>query len=323
MHRKTPVLLTLIALVLAQNLRAQDPESPTEDLPQFPALVRKPSAKDLSTALDAVKANILPRIWDPKLAKDATARKQYLDKWQVVTSDHYAVFTNGPTASCKKYSVTLEDLYGVIKKDLPFEDVDHLLVAYIFADREDYYRFAERVTGYSTAMAKTTAGHAKAAYYATYYSAPRDAVVFHEAAHQIVAACLKVPGVGSWFQEGIAVYFENKMVNVKPDADAKSEIRRGEWYPLDQFFAIQSLLGDPAGHGTRNYDHAGSLVNFMINTKLPPVAGKFEAFLAEARKGYGFARGKEVSERLIKATYGLTVSEFESLWLEHLKVGKP
>lgn len=41
-------------------------------------------------------------------------------------------------------------------------------------------------------------------FYATYYSSPRDEVVFHEASHEIVGACLKVGGVGSWFQEGMA-----------------------------------------------------------------------------------------------------------------------
>lgn len=160
-------------------------------------------------------------------------------------------------------------------------------------------------------------------FYATYYSSPRDEVVFHEASHEIVGACLKVGGVGSWFQEGMAVYFENKMTNGTVEGDIKSDIKRGNWYPLDEFFAITSLLGDPKGNGHRNYEHAGALLDFMINTKLPPVAGKFGDFLSAARKGYGYERGAGISARLIKTAYGLSVEEFEAVWLRHLKLKQP
>ena len=284
-----------------------------------------PTGKVLTPAqvaqrLADVKSNLLPRVWAAKCDEDEAYRRKYLDKWQAVTSEHYLVFTNGPTATCRKYAITLEELFVVIKKELPFEDPDHPLIAYIFADREDYYRYAVRITGFSEATARGTAGHANSQFYATYYAFPRDPVVFHEATHEIVGACLKVSGVGSWFQEGIAVYFEKKMVNEKIDVDARNDVKHGDWYPLAEFFAIESLLSDPKGHGRRNYMHAGALLNFMINTKLEPVAGKFPEFLAAARKGRGFARGKAPSELLIKTVYGLTVEEFEALWLQHLKV---
>jgi hypothetical protein len=131
-------------------------------------------------------------------------------------------------------------------------------------------------------------------------------------------ACVKVSGVGSWFQEGIAVWFEKKLTNAKVQDDAKVDVKNGNCYPLGEFFAIPVLLSDPKGNGHRNYAHAGALLDFMMTTKLAPVAGRFPDFLAAARKGHGFGRGAQVSEELIKVTYGLTVPEFEALWHKHL-----
>ncbi len=303
------LLVTLSGLhAQAATTQAREPE------PAGRALTKAQVAE----RLEKCKGSLLPQVWPAKCDKDAEYRRQYLSKWQAVTSDHYLVFTDGPTASCRKYAVTLEELYRTIQQQIPFADLDHPLVAYIFADREDYYRFAEKITGYSAAGARATAGHATSLYYATYYTSPRSAVVYHEAAHQIVGACLRVPGVGSWFQEGIAVYFEKKMTNERPQGNAKNDIRHGDWYPLAEFFAIPVLLSDPAGHGRRNYDHAGALLEFMIDTKLAPVAGRFEEFLAAAREGRGFGRGKDTSIELIRKAYGLELAEFETLWLEHL-----
>ena len=56
----------------------------------------------------------------------------------------------------------------------------------------------------------------------------------------------------------------------------------------------------------------------MINTKLPPVAGRFGEFLAAARQGRGFGRGAEVSAKLVQEVYGLSVPEFEASWRKHL-----
>jgi hypothetical protein len=305
-----------LAVLFTGLAMAQDDDAGSKVL----VVGKKPDAATQAQKLDHVKLHLLPRVWPAKCTTDEQFRRKYVEKWQLVVSEHYAVFTNGPKQTCQKYAVTLEELYDAIQKELPFKDPDHLLVAYIFADKEDYYRYCENITGYSKEAARNTAGHATSDFYATYYSSPRDEVVFHEAAHEIVGACLKVPGVGSWFQEGLAVYFENKMTNGALDASARAQIKTGAYYPLEQFFAIDSLLGDPAGHGFRNYEHAGALMNFLLNTKLAPVAGNFGKLLAEARKGRGFAYGPEASAKLVRAAYGLSVKELEQLWLQHLKV---
>jgi len=309
--------LTFIALALAPAIDAQ-----TKARPSSQAIVLKtsPSKAEVAAALEQVKTTVLPRCWSSKCDKKESQRKKYLKKWQAVVSDHYVVFTNGPTASCKKYGVTLETLYERMQKELPFDDPDNLLVAYIFKDKNDYYRFSTNLSGFSYKGARATAGHATSQFYATYYSSPRDKVVYHEAAHEIVGACLKVKGVGSWFQEGMAVYFEKKMTNGRLET-CRSEIKRGKYYSLEEMFALNSLLSDPKGNGRRSYNHAGALINFMMHTKEKPVAGKFEKFLQAARtQGHGYMRGAKISTRLIRDVYGLSLQEFEQLWLKHLGI---
>lgn len=281
-----------------------------------------PASRDLtpeqiSQHLEQFKKDILPKVLSPKDAEDPRRQKAYLATWQAITSEHYILFTNGPTTSCKKYAVTLEEQYARVKKELPFDDIDHLLVCYIFKTPEEYYRFTTFATGWTQEQAEVTAGHATSAYYACYYQSPRAATVFHEATHEIVGACLKAPGVGSWFQEGLAVYFEKKAVGEKPAGTVRSDLKTGSYYPLDEFFALESLLGDPKGNGHRNYAHAGALLDFLINTKLEPVAGKFGDLLAASRKGHGFARGGPASVKLIKDVYGLSPLELEELWKKH------
>ncbi|MFO1077130.1 MAG: DUF1570 domain-containing protein [Planctomycetota bacterium] len=302
---------------LAWTLLSLAPLAAQEEEPEDHSS-RDLTAEQVEQRLDQVKRDLLPKVWTEKEAKDPVRAKKYLATWHAVTSEHYILFTNGPTASCKKYAVTLEEQYERVKKELPFEDVDHLLVCYIFKMPEEYYRFCGVATGWSEEQARATAGHATSAYYACYYESPHSAVVFHEATHQIVGACLKVPGVGSWFQEGLAVYFEKKAVGEKPAGVVKSDIKSGNYYALRDFFAIDTLLSDPQGNGHRNYAHAGALLDFLINTDEKPVAGKFGDFLAAARRGRGFAYGGKASEKLIKEVYGLSADELEDVWKKHL-----
>src|SRR5262245_59824183 len=211
----------MVALLLAALLAAQD--EPEGDAP---GPGRQLTAAQIAEQLDRVKASVLPKVMGDKVAKDDELKKKWLAEWRAIPSPHYLVFSNGPV-TCKKYAETLERLYAYVKKELPFEDVDHLLTAFIFASKEEYYRFAVQITGYSEEGARATAGHANGAYYATYYESPTAPIVFHEATHQLVSACLKVPGVGSWFQEGVAVYFATKTSGEKPaGAEERREARR-------------------------------------------------------------------------------------------------
>ncbi len=216
--------------------------------------------------------------------------------------------------------MSLEKLYAFVKNEFPFEDIERKLDCYIFKDRREYYRFCVEISGWTLERAARTGGHANARYYATFYQSPTANVVMHEATHQIVGACLKVPGVGSWFQEGMAVYIEKKIGNTGPSQGMRNDLKRGQYHPLSEFVAIQSLLFAPGDLGRRNYRHAGALIDFMVNTKLEPVAGGFQEFLAATRRGRGFGRGKSFTEKLVLEVYGLSLDELEVLWRKHHKL---
>lgn len=278
---------------------------------------RELTREQLEQRLEEARKGVLSKMVPDRYADDPLKRKRWLADFQAIQSEHYLLFTNGPTNTVRKFAVTLEELYDHVKSEIPFEDIDRLLTCYIFKDNEEYFGFCVKVAGWPEANARGTAGHANASYYATYYQSPTAAVVFHEATHQIVGACIKVGGVGSWFQEGLAVYFEKKKTNEKPSAGMRAALKRGDYYPLEELFAMQSLLFDPKGNGLRSYAHAGALIDFMINTRLEPVAGRFQDFLAAARRGRGFGRGKKVSEDLVREVYGLSVQELEDLWKRH------
>jgi hypothetical protein len=302
-------LLALAGVCLSQTVAAPPPPSKAS---------RELTPAQLAQRLDQVKKEILPKTMTAKMAADPQKVKKYLSDWHTVTSDHYLLFTNGPEATCRKYATTLEKLYGFVKKELPFDDIDHLLTCYIFATREEYYAYSVQFAGWSEEEAKASAGHATSQYYATYYESPTAPVVFHEATHQVVGACIKVEGVGSWFQEGLAMYFEKKTSGEKPAGTIKTDIKNHDYYPLPEFFAIAELISDPKGHAHRNYDHSGALIDFLINTNVPPVAHKFGDLLKAARAVNDQHEGAKVSAKLIHDVYGLTVPELEEKWREHL-----
>ena len=280
---------------------------------------RKLSPDEVAQKLEKTKREVFEKMVSDRLEKKGKRRvKKWLDGFTTVQSEHYLVYTNGPKTTVKKFAKSLEKLYAFVKKEWPFEDVDHLLTAYIFNQAEEYYDFCEKIVGWSRRSAEATAGHANGSYYAAYYMSPKSDVVMHEATHQIVHACLGVYGVGSWFQEGMAVYIEEKIGNRKPSSAMRSAFRTGQFYRLRDFVQIPSLISNRNGNGSRNYEHAGALIDFLNNSKLPPVKGKFREFLAAAKKFQG--RSRRSSERLIKKVYGLSLDELEAVWMKHHRV---
>ena len=270
--------------------------------------------KQVKAKLEELRLGMLTKMMPERTAKKRKSRRDaWLKKFQAIQSDHYLVFTNGPRNTVKKFAESLEEIYEFVRAQFPFDDVDDLLTAYIFQTKDDYTDFCVNIAGYDRPRAERTAGHSTGRYYATYYQSPSADVVVHEATHQIVSRCLKIGGVGSWFQEGMAVYIEKiKNRRSKPSAGMKSALRQNDYYPLKEFFALSSLLGDPAGHGRRNYTHAGAMIDFMVNAKREPAKGKFDEFLAKARTAR--SRGTDISTKLVYDVYGVTLPDFEAAW---------
>lgn len=312
MHPILPALATVSALLLGPALEAQEKSKTSEA-----AHVRRElDKKELEARLDELRDGLLTKMMPANIAKKRkNEQKKWLRKFQVVQSEHYLVYTNAAANSVKKFAKSLEEMYEYIRERFPFEDKHEHLTAFIFRTKDDYTEFCVNISGMERSRAKKTAGHANGRYYATYYQSPTAATVVHESSHQVVYRGLGINGVGSWFQEGIAVYIEKQYTGEgKPSAGMKGALRSERYYPLEKFMALSSLLGDPEGNGHRNYDHSGALIDFMANTKLEPVAGKFSEFLLNAR---GVPRGLEPSRRLIKETYGLSLPELEGLWKQH------
>ncbi|MHC5062886.1 MAG: hypothetical protein ACYTG5_02795 [Planctomycetota bacterium] len=277
---------------------------------------RELDRKELEERLEEKRAGTFTKMMPANIVKKRKVeQKKWLKKFQVIQSDHYLVYTNAAANSVKKFAKSLEEMYEFIRERFPFKDEHDHLTAYIFRTKDDYTEFCVNITGYERSRAKKTAGHANSRYYATYYQSPTASTVVHESSHQVVYVGLGISGVGSWFQEGIAVYIEKLYTGEgKPSAGMKGALRSGRYYPLEKLFSLGSLLGDPEGNGRRSYDHSGALIDFMVNTKLAPLAGKFPEFLRNAR---GVRRGLEPSRKLIRETYGLSLDELELLWKKH------
>ncbi len=304
-------LAAMLVLALSRELPAQRKEGTTKAEQRKEQKGPKQLDKEhLALLLEDFKDEIADKVVSERIRKRGEKRvAKWMKGFNVIQSQHYFVYTNGPKTTVKRFSKSLEQLYGYVKKTWPFEDIDQHLTAYIFKMNTEYFDFCVNITGWPMATAKGTAGHASAKYYATYYQSPKSNVVMHEATHQIVIACMKIGGVGSWFQEGMAVYIEKKILGGKVSGSMRSDLRNGNFYSLRKFVGIQTLLADPAGHGSRNYAHAGALIEFMIETKDERMKGKFSDFLDAARKSRGY--GAKYSEGLFRKVYGMTLEEVQ------------
>ena len=318
------LLVALSAGVASAQRRTQKPESP-----------RALTEEQVEERLDDLKSGLLLEIMPETKKRGELQKRRWLAEFHVVQTDHYLMFTNTSRTMANKFSKGVEDVYEFVQKQFPFEDIDELLTCYVFNMAEEYYNFTVEKSGWSRQRAENTGGHAardretRKSYYATHYLSPTAALVTHEASHQIVMDCLRVSGLGSWFSEGMATYLEKMKANDKPSATMRSDLRNGDYHSLEDFFTMASMSrtpranatrnADPAAMVRRNYTHAGALIDFMVNTKLDPVAGRFPEFLEKARKR-DYARGGNATVNLVRAVYDMSPSELEELWKRHHRV---
>ena len=292
--------------------------------------------EQVAQRLQALKSGLLLQIMPEKKRGLQLQERRWLADFHAIQTEHYLLFTNSSRSMANKFSKGLEGIYDFVQKEFPFEDIDELLTCYIFNVAEEYYRFCEVKSGWSRAQAENSGGHAHwsprrdggyESYYATHYMSPTADVVTHEASHQIVSTCLGIPGVGSWFQEGVATYLEKKKANDKPSAAMRTDLRNGDYQPLEAFFSLSSLAGDPRAAATRNvdpallirrnYTHSGAFIDFLVNTKVKSVAGRFPEFLAAAKERSYYDIGGTLAVQMFRDVYDLSPSELEQLWKEH------
>jgi hypothetical protein len=253
--------------------------------------------------------------WSPQMLEDRLAR-QFSPEWgemEFLRSEHYIVFTN--SSAGKKYLETMEDIYERFSAIFPFEEAPdaRLMPVFLFRTRQQYIEFTANITGWSQAKAAQTGGHAWRDYYATYYDAPGASIHYHEGAHQLVHNRLDIPTGGSWFQEGMAVFFEGTVFSEEdPAKGIKSEIRSDRHTPLPELMALESLLMSSSSKqdpslGTRRYRQSGSLIKFLVEG---PHRERFGAILERVKNG-------EKWPDILRAECGVSVEELEEQWAEY------
>ncbi|MGC3971524.1 MAG: DUF1570 domain-containing protein [Pirellulales bacterium] len=166
--------------------------------------------------------------------------------FETLQTKHYLIFYNTSRAYAQWCGSLFERLYSGFgnywsNRDFTPTDPPGLLVAFIFADKTSYARYAQRDLGdavnsiigyYSlktnrmtlfdlTGTAGTTQSRGDARQITQTLSRPEAfgtvATIVHEATHQIVFNCgmhKRYAAIPKWLSEGLAVYFES------PDLDA-------------------------------------------------------------------------------------------------------
>jgi hypothetical protein len=253
-------------------------------------------------------------------AKDAPDKLK--DKLaQSVRTKHYIIFTDsGSKGTCAKFGEQMDANYEAIKKVFPFEDLPgrKLLPLFLFLNDDGYFTFFAKQFNTSEEEARKSKGVASGDWYATYFEAKSDPVHIHEGTHQIFKNRLRLPGGGSWFQEGVAEYMSSE----KNDRNvAASAVKKGRHTALIDFVKIRSLLfsaeedkkgGDEAaGH----YDLAALLIEFLHDSKFGK--DKFQEFVHTV--GLAAPNSPAAIERAVKAVYGTDLAGLEKQWVEYCK----
>lgn len=249
-----------------------------------------------------------------EVAPESIAKK--FDK--PLRTKHYIVLTNhnGPGNFLKK----LEENYETIRKIYPFPEAQgrRLMPIYLFLTADQYWEFFAKHFKTTVEEAKKSAGVASSDFYATYYNDPGDPTHIHECTHQIFRNRLRLPGGGSWFQEGVAEY-----MSTKPNdrADAARSVKKGEHIAIVEFMKIQSLLFSPKketkgeNEASSHYELASLLIEFARESKQHK-----DKFLDWVHAVGNCPRNNvEAIERATKATLGIDVATFNTQWVEYCK----
>lgn len=255
---------------------------------------------------------------DPNWSKsmiEARITQTFDPSWgevDVLRSKHYIVFTNSDAG--KRYLETMEDIYQNFKKTFPFEEPKKapLLPVFLFKTDDQYNRFYAKIANITIAEANTSAGHAWQDYYATYYAAPRDSVHYHEGAHQLVGIRLSVEGGGSWFQEGLAVYFEGVIFKAEdPAIGMKTLVRQNKHTPLRKMIELRTLSpsSDSLSLVNIRYRQAGAIIKFLMEG---PDKDKFPSVIEAVKAG-------DQWEEIFKKVYGRTVEEMDKAFVDYFK----
>ena len=242
----------------------------------------------------------------------------------VLRTEHYIIFTSANAKkSVKDFSDQMEKNYKQIKTTYPFEEGvgRKLMPVFLFQTPEQYYDYFAKVFDTSVEQAQKSKGVAFEDWYATWYEAPNDPVHIHEGTHQIFRNRLRLPGGGSWFQEGVAEY----ICTSKNDRnDAARTVKKGREVPLVEFVKVKSLLFSPKDKAKEKkgdedaasqYALAACLIEFLRESKFGK--DKFQDFLHAV--GLVPRSNLAAIQRAVKQVYGVDLAGVEKEWVEYCK----
>jgi len=267
--------------------------------------------------------------WSPEREKAAISKyflAQEAEDIEIVRSKHYILFSTAPGAD--RMAKSMEEIYRAFDKTFPFEEPqgEALLPVYLLKDHGQYTEWSMRSTGWDRAAAAASAGHAYMDYFATYFTGSADAVMYHEGGHQLVANRLHLHGGGSWFQEGMAVYFEDKWKKSKRLSSVASGMIKSDRYtPFRELFEIKSLLHSGGDNrrgsiSSQRYTQSGTIIHFLVEGELKQ---SFPRMLEELRnyrrEDSPQTRGRTEAmwDTIFRKAYGLDIEGVEALWKKH------
>jgi hypothetical protein len=271
-------------------------------------------AKGSRVLLDDIRLVPAPGGWRWTLAERAERvfGEKRAREVRTIETEHFVLFTDSSAAG-RKFPRALETIHAYVLEELGLAAPPGRIPAYVFQNRRLYHDFCVR-HGFSRDHAASTAGHASAEYFSTYYQSPRAPVLVHEMTHSIFQRA-RGGGGGSWFQEGVAVFVENRWQKRSPALSFASRLRSGHFMPLRDFIACEKLIAmnDQRGGartGAAAYAQAGAFFEFLVRgppaEEVPDAIGK----LAEVRAA-GANRVAAVEKIL-----GRSVEEIERAWVK-------
>ena len=244
---------------------------------------------------------------------------------EIVRSRHYIIFSTAPGAD--RVAKSMEVIYEAFAQTYPFEEPqgEAPLPVFLLKDHNQYTEWSMRSTGWTREQAARSAGHASRNYFATYFTGGANATIYHEAGHQLVGNRLRLHGGGSWFQEGMAVYFEDKWKKSKGlSSVASGMIKSDRFTPFRELFEVKSLLhtaGDDKRESVagQRYTQSGTIIHFLAVGPLKKDFGK----MLDALRNYRRSRDGETEvaetmwDKIFREVYGLDVDGVEAAWKKY------
>ena len=244
---------------------------------------------------------------------------------------HFTIWSDTKAAR-KRFPKELEKTYERIRAWLDLEEMKTPLPVFVFQNPELYWDFCARHLSWSRQEAQESAGHGSGDYFATYFQGNRTPTITHELTHAMFDRAVGWGG-GSAFQEGVAVYCEDRD-NKKSSAKLFSaSLRGGRHVPLREFLTTEMLIGskDKSG-GARTadtlYAQAGAFFEFLLRSEWARANRSAELKKTIDPTGHlppsvharivEIAKSRELGEDLIpvfERVFGASLEQTEKAWI--------